>query len=86
VVKLLEAFVLIKVIQIESTPDLDFIMNVEKKIAELKGVKQVKGVFGIFDFVATVEAQTPEELGILVTQTLRNVKGIEQTETLIVGF
>lgn len=83
---MLEAYVLIKVIQTESTPDLDFIMNVEKRIAELKGVKQVKGVFGLFDFIASVEAQTPEELGILVTQTLRNVKGVAQTETLIVGF
>jgi DNA-binding Lrp family transcriptional regulator len=83
---LMEAFVLIKVVQSESNPDMDFMKSVEKRIAEIKGVKEVRGVFGLYDFVAIVEAQTPEELGTLVTQTMRNVKGVAQTETMVVGF
>ena len=83
---MIEAFVLVKIMQSESGGDLDFMKSVEKKLAGVKGVKEVKGVFGLYDFVAMVEAQTPEELGVLVTQTLRNIKGVAQTETMVIGF
>ena len=60
--------------------------TVNETIAKVRGVKEIKGVFGRHDFVATTEVGTPEELGILVTDTIRNIKGVAETETLVVGF
>jgi DNA-binding Lrp family transcriptional regulator len=81
-----EAFVLVRVHQPWLNPDLDFMDSVKQEISKLGGVKEVKGVFGLYDFVVTVEASSAEELGILVTKTLRNVKGVSHTETMVVGF
>jgi len=81
-----EAFVLIRVQQDPSGSDPDFIHTVKQKVAKLQGVKQVKGVFGIYDLVAEVETKSVEELGILVTKNLKNIKGVVQTDTMVVGF
>jgi DNA-binding Lrp family transcriptional regulator len=81
-----EAFVLIRVQQDPSSSDPDFLHSVKQKVAKLQGVKQVKGVFGIYDLVAVVETKSVEELGILVTKNLKNIRGITQTDTMIVGF
>jgi DNA-binding Lrp family transcriptional regulator len=81
-----EAFVLIRVQPELSTPDPEFMNTVKQKIAKLEGVKQVKGVFGIYDFVALVQTKTVEDLGILVTKNMKNIKGIVQTDTMVVGF
>lgn len=81
-----EAFVLIRVQQVTTNPDLDYMQTIKEQISKLEGVRNVKGVFGLYDFVATVETETPEELGILVTHTIRNVKGVAQTETMVIGF
>jgi DNA-binding Lrp family transcriptional regulator len=83
---LIEAFVLVSVKEDASHPDLDFMNNVKKEIVKLKGVKEVNGVFGLYDFVIRVETETPEEMGILVTQAMRAIKGVTQTETMIIGF
>jgi DNA-binding Lrp family transcriptional regulator len=83
---LIEAFVLVSVKQDASSPDLDFMNNVKKEIVKLKGVKEVNGVFGLYDFVVRVETETPEEMGTLVTQTMRRIKGVTQTETMVIGF
>ena len=83
---MIEAFVLVSVKQDASSPDLDFMNNVKKEIVKLKGVKEVNGVFGLYDFVVRVETETPEEMGTLVTQTMRRIKGVTQTETMVIGF
>ncbi len=83
---MIEAFVLVSVKEDASSPDLDFMNNVKKEIVKLKGVKEVNGVFGLYDFVVRVETETPEEMGILVTQTMRIIKGVTKTETMIIGF
>lgn len=83
---MIEAFVLVSVKEDASRPDLDFMNNVKKEIVKLKGVKEVNGVFGLYDFVVRVETETPEEMGILVTQTMRIIKGVTRTETMIIGF
>jgi DNA-binding Lrp family transcriptional regulator len=81
-----EALVLIRVQQVTMNPDLDYMQTVKEQLGKLKGVRDVKGVFGLYDFVVSVETETPEELGMLVTHTIRNVKGVAQTETMVVGF
>lgn len=81
-----EAFVLIRVQQDPSSSDPDFLHSVKQKVEKLQGVKQVKGVFGIYDLVAVVETKSVEELGILVTKHLKNIRGVTQTDTMVVGF
>jgi DNA-binding Lrp family transcriptional regulator len=81
-----EAFVLIRVQQDSSNLDPEFMNSVKKELAKVEGVKEVKGVFGIYDFVAIVQTETTEELGKLVTRTMKKIKGVVQTDTMIVGF
>lgn len=81
-----EAFVLIRVQQDPSNLDPEFMNSVKKMLTEIEGVKEVKGVFGIYDFVAVVQTKTVEELGTLVTRTMKNIKGVVQTDTMVVGF
>lgn len=81
-----EAFVLIRVQQDPSYLDPEFMNSIKKELAKIEGVKEVKGVFGIYDFVAIVQTNTVEELGRLVTRTMKNIKGVVQTDTMVVGF
>jgi len=78
-----EAFVLVRV---GSSETLSFMNTVKEEICKVKGVKEVQGVFGRFDFVVKVEAKTLLELGNLVTDCIRSIKGVVNTETLVIGF
>jgi DNA-binding Lrp family transcriptional regulator len=60
--------------------------TMKEELCKIKGVKDVYGVFGRYDFVAKVETRTLEELGRLVTDCIRGVKGVEFSETLVMGF
>lgn len=81
-----DAFVLIRVQQDPSHLDPEFMNSIKEELAKIEGVKEVKGVFGIYDFVAIVHTETTEELGRLVTKTMKKIKGVVQTDTMIVGF
>ena len=81
-----EAFVLIRVQQDPTSSDPDFLFSVKQKIAKIQGVKEVKGVFGIYDLVAVVETKSVQDLGILVGKNLKNIRGVTQTDTMVVGF
>lgn len=83
---MVEAFVLVRVNPARLEDASNFMKTVKQVIAKVKGVKEIKGVFGRYDFVATVEVGTAEELGTLVTGTIRSIKGVAETETLVVGF
>jgi DNA-binding Lrp family transcriptional regulator len=83
---MVEAFVLVRVQPTRLDESSALMETVKEKIAKVGGVKEIKGVFGRYDFVAIVEAGTPQELGTLVTSTIRNIKGVAETETLVVGF
>lgn len=60
--------------------------SIKDKIKTTKGVKEIKGVFGLYDFVVLANTETLQELGNLVTSLVRNIKGVSETETLVVGF
>jgi DNA-binding Lrp family transcriptional regulator len=83
VFKMVESFVLVRVGTSEA-------MNLTKTIREVlsktKGVKDVYGVFGRWDFLIKVETKTLEDLGKLVTDCIRGINGVVSTETLIIGF
>jgi len=80
---MVEALVLVRVGSGEAT---NFMKTVKQEIARVKGVKKVYGVFGRYDFAVIVEAKTNEEMGNLVTDCIRGVKGVIYTETLVIGF
>jgi DNA-binding Lrp family transcriptional regulator len=81
-----EAFILVRVQPVRLDESTNFMQSVKERIAKVGGVKEVKGVFGRYDLVAIVEARTLQELGTIVTDTIRNIKGVAETETLVVGF
>ena len=58
----------------------------ESIIEELKsilGVKEVRGVFGNYDVLAKIEAQSPETLRELITFKIRKISDITSTTTVI---
>ena len=83
---MVEAFVLVRVRPARPDEASNVMKTLKETIAKVRGVKEIKGVFGRYDFVATAEVGTAEELGTLVTDTIRNIKGVAETETLVVGF
>jgi DNA-binding Lrp family transcriptional regulator len=80
---MLEAFVLIRV---GSSETLNFMKSVKEELSSVKGVKDIYGIFGRYDFIVRVETKTLEDLGKLVTDCIRGVKGVTATETLVIGF
>lgn len=76
-----EALVLIRVGSGEAT---NFMKTIKQEIARVEGVKEVYGIFGRYDFAVMVEAKTNEEMGNLITDSLRGIKGVLHTETLVI--
>ena len=65
---------------------LNLMKTVKEEICKVKGVKEVYGVFGRYDFVVVLETETTEQLGNLVTDCIRGIEGVLYTETLVIGF
>jgi len=80
---MMEAFVLIRV---GTSECLSFTKTIKEEIGGIKGVKDVYGVFGRYDIIARVETKTLEDLGNLVTDKIRGIKGVLTSETLVIGF
>jgi len=59
----------------------DSIVNELKK---LEGVKEVYQVYGVYDIVAQVEANTMERVKETITWKLRKLNGVKSTLTIIV--
>jgi DNA-binding Lrp family transcriptional regulator len=55
-----------------------------KEINALKGVKEVKGTYGVYDIVVKVEGSTMEELKDTITWKIRRMPKVRSTVTLIV--
>lgn len=83
---MIEAFVLIRVKPARLEEASTRMQTIKDEIKKLKGVKEIRGVLGRYDFVAIVETGTTQELGTLVTDTFRKIDGVAETETLVVGF
>ena len=80
---MVESFVLVRVGTSEA---MNFTKTIREVLTKTKGVKDVYGVFGRWDFVIKVETKTLEDLGKLVTDCIRGINGVVSTETLIIGF
>jgi DNA-binding Lrp family transcriptional regulator len=55
-----------------------------KEISALKGVKEVKGTYGVYDIVVKVEGESMEELKDTITWKIRRMPKVRSTVTLIV--
>lgn len=73
-------------VRVGSSEALNFMKTVKEEISKIRGVKEIFGVFGRYDFVVKVETRTLEELGNLVTDKIRGISGVVTTETLVIGF
>ena len=54
-----------------------------QKLKELEGVKEVHGVFGVYDIIAKVETGTVEKLRETITLKIRKIEEIRTTLTLM---
>jgi DNA-binding Lrp family transcriptional regulator len=83
---MVEAFVLVRVQPRRADETANVMKNVKEEILKIQGVKEIKGVFGRYDFVVIADVKTIPELGSLVTDRIRSIRGVVETETLVVGF
>ncbi len=63
----------------------DKVNDVADELATFDGVSEVHSVAGRYDLVAILRVKTNEDLAALVTERIRQVEGITDSETLI-GF
>jgi DNA-binding Lrp family transcriptional regulator len=75
---MITAFVLLSV-------DRGKINDVADDLVTIDGVSEVHSVAGRYDLVTVIRVATNEELADLVTDHIRQIEGITQSETLI-GF
>jgi DNA-binding Lrp family transcriptional regulator len=54
------------------------------ELRRLDGVKEVYQVYGVYDIVAQVEADTMEKVKETITWKLRKLNGVKSTLTMIV--
>jgi DNA-binding Lrp family transcriptional regulator len=80
---MVEAIILVRV---GSSENLNFMKTVKEELSKVKDIKEVNGVFGRWDFVIKLEARTLGDLGNLVTDCVRSIKGVQSTETLVMGL
>lgn len=75
---MITAFVLLTVAR-------DKVNEVAEKLVDMPGVSEVHSVAGRVDLVAIIRVRSNDQLADLVTDHIRQIGGIEQSETLI-GF
>lgn len=71
------AFILVKYSPFQNVPQGD----VAKNISKLRGIEEVFVISGSWDIIVKARAPSLKELGELVVDQLRMVKGVSQTET-----
>ncbi len=61
----------------------DQINPVAERLADIPGVTEVYSVAGRYDLAAVIRTKTNDQLAEVITQRIRQVSGILDTETLI---
>ncbi|NHV98379.1 MAG: Lrp/AsnC family transcriptional regulator [Thaumarchaeota archaeon] len=59
-------------------------IEVSNEMKKIKGVHSADPIYGRFDVVAAVEAESPEELTRLLYEVIERIPNIVRTETSIV--
>jgi len=73
-------------------PEAFVLMNAElgseesivNELKKLDGVKEIYQVYGVYDIVAQVEANTMDKVKETITWKLRKLNGVKSTLTMIV--
>jgi DNA-binding Lrp family transcriptional regulator len=58
--------------------------SIVSELKKLEGVKEVYQVYGVYDIIAQVEANTMERVKETITWKLRKLTGVKSTLTMIV--
>jgi DNA-binding Lrp family transcriptional regulator len=58
--------------------------EVLKGLQDVEGVKESHDVYGVYDIVARIEADTMDKLKDVVTFDIRRLKGVRSSLTMIV--
>lgn len=58
--------------------------SIVNELRNIDGVKEVSQVYGVYDIVAQVEADTMEKVKETITWKLRKLNGVKSTLTMIV--
>ena len=61
----------------------DMINEVAEKLSEIDGVSEVYSVAGEYDLVSIIRVPNNDRLAEVVTEKMRAIEGITDTETLI---
>jgi len=80
---MVNAFILVKV---GTSEQLNAAKAAREALLRVRGVKNVYGVFGRYDFVVFVETGGLEELSRIVLDNIRAIPGVLSTESLVVGY
>ncbi|UCE95282.1 MAG: Lrp/AsnC ligand binding domain-containing protein [Candidatus Bathyarchaeota archaeon] len=73
---MIEACILLRV-----RPGMD--RSVFQTVKKLKQVKDIETVYGAFDLLMKIQVETMENLDAFIFDTIRTIKGVERTTTLI---
>ncbi|HEY9386639.1 MAG TPA: Lrp/AsnC ligand binding domain-containing protein [Nitrososphaeraceae archaeon] len=58
--------------------------SIVHELKKVEGVKEVYQVYGVYDIVAQIEAETMEKVKETITWKLRKLNGVKSTLTMIV--
>jgi DNA-binding Lrp family transcriptional regulator len=58
--------------------------DIKKELEKVEGVKEVFVVYGVYDIIARVEAETQDKLKEFITWHIRKIDKVRSTITLIV--
>jgi DNA-binding Lrp family transcriptional regulator len=58
--------------------------EVLNQLKKMEHVKEASSVYGVYDIVAKVEAETMDELNHVVSANVRRLAGVRSTLTLVV--
>ncbi|MFQ5711473.1 MAG: Lrp/AsnC family transcriptional regulator [Candidatus Geothermarchaeales archaeon] len=62
---------------------LDWMRTVKERVAEVPEVTEVYSVFGRYDLIIKVEAESIDGVGSIVDDKIRPIAGVVSTETFI---
>ena len=61
-----------------------FEKSVLRDLMEIKGVEQASSIYGVYDIIAKVNAESMNKLKDLLTWQIRRLENVQSTLTLIV--
>lgn len=70
------------IVLINMKPDAE---GIAESLMAIEGVKEVRGLYGIYDIIVFVEAETLSEVKDIINTKIRRLGDINATLTMIVG-